>query len=772
MNPWLLLLVWVWPLALAALTGARTLSGISRRPLAAIAAPLWWLPAIGALPGLAAALLVPLGSRLELPWLFLGTTLGLDATGRVYLLFTAILWLAAGVYAAFSLRGQVHGGRFGTFFLLAMAGNLWLIVGQDLLSFYAGFAMMGLASYGLVIHNGDPDALRAGKVYLVMALCGEVTLFAALVMIASHAGTLVPTSAQLVGLDGLAIGLLLVGLGVKAGMVPLHLWLPLAHPAAPIAASAVLSGTMIKVAILGWLRFLPVGAVALADWGAWLSAAGLLTMFFALPIGMTQSDPKVILAYSSVSKMGLLMLLLGLILSDPALAPVGIAAITLYAAHHALVKGGLFLGVGLRKSAAIAQPLVLGGLVILALALAGAPLTSGAVTKYGVKPLLDAAHWTWLAAAVALSAVATTLLMARFLWVSVRTEPHPRPGYAWPGAAWAVLITLVLLFPFLLGKPAAWLTNAATLGAGIGIAVVIGALAVRYPSGFQRLIGSIPPGDLLVLAAPLLRILVWLGRTLWRPWSRLYDGLERAATAVYSLIFDQPVGDTEQRLREWPVAGSLWLGLTAMLFLFVIAGTPGPSGTPSRASLEAATTAQTESAAPVDPLVMPGEASADRAEQPDSAPARETDGADMASATDVSEVERMGVASDGGESLDMADEDEPDRARSGDVPLCDPAVPFVFASHTDPADVIALERCVRDAETGALRLLESPPLTNRLVRLVQRNLQGLGFDPGPIDGMIGPNTRRAIRAFQQAEGMRPAGGIGFELLERLKPRPD
>ncbi|AFL76360.1 proton-conducting transporter membrane subunit [Thiocystis violascens] len=268
-------------------------------------------------------------------------------------------------------------------------------------------------------------------------------------MIANHAGTFVPTAAQLVGLDGLAIGLLLVGLGVKAGMVPLHLWLPLAHPAAPIAASAVLSGTMIKVAILGWLRFLPVGAVALADWGAWLSAVGLLTMFFALPIGMTQSDPKVILAYSSVSKMGLLMLLLGLILSDPALAPVGIAAITLYAAYHALVKGGLFLGVGLRKSAALAQPLVLGGLVILALALAGAPLTSGAVTKYGIKPLLDAANWTWLAAAVALSAVATTLLMARFLWISVRSAV----GLCLAQRAWALLITLVLLFPFLLGKP-------------------------------------------------------------------------------------------------------------------------------------------------------------------------------------------------------------------------------------------------------------------------------------------------------------------------------
>jgi hydrogenase-4 component B len=113
-------------------------------------------------------------------------------------------------------------------------------------------------------------------------------------------------------LDGLAIGLLLLGLGVKAGMVPLHIWLPLAHPAAPVAASAVLSGTMIKTALLGWMRFLPVGAVALPEWGGLLAGAGTLTLLFALPIGLTQSDPKVVLAYSSISKMGLMMLVLGL----------------------------------------------------------------------------------------------------------------------------------------------------------------------------------------------------------------------------------------------------------------------------------------------------------------------------------------------------------------------------------------------------------------------------------------------------------------------------
>ncbi|MFN2165998.1 MAG: complex I subunit 5 family protein, partial [Anaerolineae bacterium] len=397
----LLILAWLVPILCAPLSLANRL---------------WWVPAVAAVPALVAAILLPAGTQLEIPWLLLGTLLGLDQPGRIFLTFTAILWLAAALYAAQSMRDAPHAGRFRAFFLLAMAGNLWLIVGQDLVSFYLGFTLMGLASYGLVIHHGDAAALKAGKVYLVMTILGEMALFVALVLIAAQTESLTPAPDQLAGLSDLTIGLLVLGLAVKAGLVPLHVWLPLAHPAAPIPASAVLSGTMIKVALLGWLRFLPVGQVAVPEWGMLLVFAGLLTLFFAIPIGLVQSDPKVVLAYSSVSKMGLLALVLGLILIEPAVAPAGILMLSLYAAHHALVKGGLFLGVGLRRYGS-AQPLILGGLMILALSLAGAPPTSGAVAKYGIKPILAGTDWSWLTAAVTLSTVATTLLMTRFLWV-------------------------------------------------------------------------------------------------------------------------------------------------------------------------------------------------------------------------------------------------------------------------------------------------------------------------------------------------------------------
>lgn len=547
---WLLLLVGLWPLLGAALVQARRL---------------WWLPTLGALPGLAAALLVPLDHPLELPWLVLGTTLELDALGRVYLLFTALLWTFAGVHAAYEMRAGIHARRFASLFLLAMSGNLWLIVAQDLANFYLGFALMGLSSYGLVIHSATPANLHAGQVYLVMALLGEVTLFVALVLIAQQLGGLLPSPEGLAGLDDLSIALVLLGLGVKAGMAPLHLWLPLAHPAAPVAASAVLSGAMIKVALLGWLRLLPIGVVALPEWSAVLTVAGLATLALALAVGLVQSDPKVILAYSSVAKMGFLILMLGVLLAEPELAPVGVAGLSLYIAHHALVKGGLFLGVGLRKSAARAQVLILLGLGVLALALAGAPLSSGAVAKDAIKPLLASAQWPWIASAVALSAFATTLLMARFLWVMIRLEPHPAPGYGVPGITWGLLLGLVVLFPFVLGAPAAWVGDPSILIPAIVTATGMLMLTHLWPALARVFIARIPPGDLLALLIPPGR---WAGggvRVLIAGLERVRQGLVARLSQPVAALLTRPTGDVERNLRHWPLIGLLWVGIGAGL---------------------------------------------------------------------------------------------------------------------------------------------------------------------------------------------------------------
>lgn len=137
MNVALLFLAWLAPLA--ALVPAIGRAGR------------WWMP-VAALPALAAALLVPAGTPFDVPWLLLGVRFGLDSTGQVFLTFTALLWLAAGLHAALNMCADPHAARFRLYFLFAMSGKFGLIVGQDLVSFYLGFAVMGLAAYGLVVH--------------------------------------------------------------------------------------------------------------------------------------------------------------------------------------------------------------------------------------------------------------------------------------------------------------------------------------------------------------------------------------------------------------------------------------------------------------------------------------------------------------------------------------------------------------------------------------------------------------------------------------------
>ncbi len=581
MTDWLLL-AWIWPLLLASTYLPSLISGTSQRwdqqrALEAVL-PAWRasLLVIGVLPALAAAWLVPIGSTLSLPWLFLGTELGLDETSRIFLLFSAILWLAAGINAAQQIRSAARSRRFHALYLLAMAGNLWLIFGQDLFSFYAGFALMGLACYGLIIHDERARALQAGRVYLVMTLIGEVCLFAALVLIAQQTGSATPTAADLANIDALAVSLTLIGLGVKAGLVPLHLWLPSAYAEAPTPAGAVLASAMIKVALLGWLRFLPLGTATWPELGAAIAVLGMVSLFYALAVGLVQSDAKALLGYSSISKMGLAVLIIGLILMRPSLAPAGIAALTLFAAYHALVKGGLFLGIGLRQETgwrgwgAVA---LLSGLAILALALAGAPFSSGALSKYLMKPLLNASPWPWLPAAMVVAAVATTLLMARFFWIAFGLQPRePVHQLRWSALAWGAIVLLVLSFPFVLGPASSWTTNMIPVSLGLVAAAAVAAAAWANPAWLRPLIGIVPAGDLVVLVKPARALAARLGNSLMAPALRSSKRIGDRLQGQFSRIFDAPETDSERRLRNWAVAGALWIGIIALLLLAMLAG--------------------------------------------------------------------------------------------------------------------------------------------------------------------------------------------------------
>ncbi len=377
-------------------------------------------------------------ASVQLDWIIFGSVLVLDDTSRLFLGFSSLLWLGAGICARDTLRGDDRASAFRLLWLATMSGNYGLILSADLPSFYAAFALMTFAGYGLVIHTRSPEALRAGRIYLIMAVIGEGLIIAGLLLAASRlASPLMPLLAELPGAIAgspqrdLTIGLLLAGFGVKAGLPLLHMWLPLAHPVAPIPASAVLSGAMIKAGLLGWMQTLPLGLVALGHWSTALIGAGLFAAIGAALIGINQAKPKTVLAYSSVSQMGLMTVGIGIGFGAPEIWPLMAGAITLYALHHGLAKGALFLGSGL--AGPLANPLA-SGLLWLSLALPAMSLAglmfSGAAAKNALKSVIDAAGpvaawWTLLPTLLGVAAIGTTLLMARWLHLLRDHERDP-----------------------------------------------------------------------------------------------------------------------------------------------------------------------------------------------------------------------------------------------------------------------------------------------------------------------------------------------------------
>ncbi|PMR69507.1 hypothetical protein CR158_10160 [Halomonas heilongjiangensis] len=469
-------------------------------------------------------MLAPPG-QLVLEWWMLGGVWELDGLRRPLLAFTALLWGLAGFHARGYLAPEQArleagdgsaGGRLQRFALLwplTLAGNLLLIVAEDIASFYLGFAVMTFAAYGLVVHAGTRDARVGGLAYLVMAVLGEGLILAGLLWAAGSAGTLTLgglREAIAAAQQGVWMAVLLwLGFGVKAGVAGLHLWLPLAHPVAPTPASAVLSGAMVKAGLVGWLGSLPLGdpgaGEAFARLGRVMLVAGLLAALGAALYGVCQRHPKAVLAYSSVSQMGMITALVAMGLIAPMAWPAISAAVVLFAAHHGLTKGALFLGVSIGEHPPRVPAWLLWSLLALpALSLAGA-LGSGLATKWAFKsPLYESGH-SGVVAWLSLAAVGTTALMARALWRQWQSGVQARRDGLIPLAgpmplAWLGMLLAAGTLPWWLplGRPA-WPPVDELPGLlwpvalGVGLAVAAAWAARRWP---WHLHGRLPPGDL------------------------------------------------------------------------------------------------------------------------------------------------------------------------------------------------------------------------------------------------------------------------------------
>jgi hydrogenase-4 component B len=296
-------------------------------------------------------LVLPIG----LPWL--GAHFRLDALSGFFLALIYLGAVAASVFAIGYGRHEHDPGRVLPFYMAFLAGMTLVPLADDAYTFLLAWEFMSLASWALVMsHHREPDNARAGFVYIVMASFGTFALLLALGLLAgadgAYAFAAMRASSPSAGVATLALLLALVGAGSKAGLAPLHVWLPLAHPAAPSHVSALMSGVMTKVAVYAFVR-IAFDLIGPPDW-RWsvpVLIVGAATALIGVLNALMEVDLKRVLAYSTIENLGLVFIGLGLALAFKADGMGGASALAmtaalLHALNHSLFKSLLFFGAG------------------------------------------------------------------------------------------------------------------------------------------------------------------------------------------------------------------------------------------------------------------------------------------------------------------------------------------------------------------------------------------------------------------------------------------
>lgn len=445
-----------------------------------------WMALLGA-AGLIApssALLLPFGLS-ALP-----VHLKLDALSGFFLLLLGMAAFGVTVSARGYLRHMKTGelAVLSFWYPLFLASMALVLLANDAYAFMVAWELMAISSYFLVTSDHRVAEIRkAGFLYLLMAHVGAVALLLcfgvlqgaghgvdALTFAAMRHGMTKPAQASMVFV------LALLGFGAKAGVIPLHVWLPEAHPAAPSPVSALMSGVMLKIALYGLLR---VGFDLLPArqewWGILVLALGLATALYGVIFAAVQSDIKRLLAWSSIENMGLMFAGLGLSIIFSAEGKNGLAALALtavlyHAINHALFKSLLFVGTGAVLHATGTRWMGgLGGLMrrmpwtgwlmlMGVLAMAGLPPLNGFVSEWLLlqaflfTPGLNL-HYLNMMLPVATASVALVVALAAYVMVkfygvvflgrsrsTVLEQAHETDGWQRAGMLWLVTFCVVL----------------------------------------------------------------------------------------------------------------------------------------------------------------------------------------------------------------------------------------------------------------------------------------------------------------------------------------
>ncbi|EGC06949.1 hydrogenase 4 subunit B [Escherichia fergusonii] len=453
----------------------------------------------GGLVGIVSALTqlhsaIPLVTEFITPFPFATLTIRMDSLSAFMLLVISVLVAVCALYSLAYMREYLGKGAaaIGFFMNMFIASMVSLLVMDNAFWFIVFFEMMSLASWFLVIAAQDKESIRAGMLYFFIAHAGSVLIMIAFFLMWRECHSLDFASFRTLPLSpGLASAVFLLGFfgfGAKAGMLPLHSWLPLAHPAAPSHASALMSGVMVKIGIFGILK---VSIDLLGNsglqlwWGVVVIIFGAVSALLGVLYALAENDIKRLLAWSTVENVGIILLgvgvsMVGLSLQLPVIATVGLLAALFHLLNHAMFKGLLFLGAGavigrlhtrdMEKMGALAKrmPRTAAAFLIGCVAISALPPFNGFISEwYTYQSLFAMTHFDAvtlrLLGPVAIVMLAVTGALAAMCFVklygiSFCGAPRSSAAEEAHEAPWQMTVSLLILAALciLLGVGARW----------------------------------------------------------------------------------------------------------------------------------------------------------------------------------------------------------------------------------------------------------------------------------------------------------------------------